>query len=93
MVLVNKSNGKIHIYTNFRDLNKACPKDDFPLPNIDNLVDVTIEHKMLSLMNGFSNYNQIKVVPKDQHKIAFITPWGTFCYKVMPFGLKNARAT
>lgn len=93
MVPVKKSNKKIHIYTNFRDLNKACPKDDFLLPNIDNLFDSTIGHEMLFLMDGFLGYNQIKVVPKNQHKITFITPWGIFCYKVMPFDLKNAGAT
>jgi len=93
MVPVKKPSGKIHICTDFRDLNKAYPKDDFPLPNIDTLVDATAGHEMLSLMDGFFGYNQIKVAPEDQHKTAFITPWGTFCYKVMPFGLKNAGAT
>jgi len=48
---------------------------------------------MLSLMDGFSSYNQIKIVEEDQHKMKFTTPWGTFCYQVMPFGLKNADAT
>lgn len=93
MVPVKKPNGKIYIYTNFRVLNKACPKDDFQLPNIDNLVDAMVGHEMLSLMDEFSGYNQIKVTSEDQHKIALITPWGTFCYKVMPFGLKNVEAT
>ena len=93
MVPIKKPNGKICICTDFRDLNKAFPKDDFPLPNIDALVDTIVEHEMLSLMDGFFGYNQIKVTPKVQHKTAFITPWGTFCYKVMPFGLKNVGAT
>ena len=93
MIPIKKPNGKIHICIDFRDLNKACPKDDFPLPNINTLVDATIGYEMLSLMDGFFGYNQIKVDFEDQHKIAFITPWETFCYKVMPFGLKNARAT
>ena len=57
MVLMKKSNGKIRICTNFHDLNKACPKDDFPLPNIDNIVDAIASHEMLSLMDGFSGYN------------------------------------
>lgn len=57
MVPVKKSNGKIHICTNFKDLNKVCPKDDFPLPNIGYLVDSTVRHYMLSLMDGFSGYN------------------------------------
>ena len=71
----------------------ACPKDDFPLPNIDIIVDLTVRHEMLSLMDGFSSYNQIKIVEEDQHKMTFTTPWGTFCYQVMPFGLKNVGVT
>ncbi|KAH9309902.1 hypothetical protein KI387_037813, partial [Taxus chinensis] len=57
------------------------------------IVDSTAGYEILSLMDGFSGYNQIKIAEEDQHKTAFITPWGTFCYQVMPFGLKNARAT
>ncbi|KAH9320039.1 hypothetical protein KI387_021808, partial [Taxus chinensis] len=90
---VTKATGKILICTDFRDLNLACPKDDFPLPNIDQLVDLTAGHEMLSLMDGFSGYNKIIITPEDQHKNSFITPWGTFCYRVMPFGLKNVGAT
>ena len=93
MVFVKKSNGKICIYINFRDLNKAGPKDDFPLSNIDTLVDAIVGHEMLSLMDGFWGYNQIKVSFEDQYKTTFITLEGTFSYKVMPFGFKNARAT
>ena len=74
MVLEKKPNGKIYICTNFRDLNKACPKDDFPLPNIYNLVDAMVGHEMLSLMDGIFGYNQINFAPKDQHKTMFITP-------------------
>ncbi|KAH9316783.1 hypothetical protein KI387_044021 [Taxus chinensis] len=93
IVPVTKATGGLQICTDFRDLNLACPKDDFPLPSIDQLVDLTAGHEMLSLMDGFSGYNQILVALSDQHKTAFITPWGTFYYHVMPFGLKNARAT
>ncbi|KAH9298554.1 hypothetical protein KI387_030236, partial [Taxus chinensis] len=75
------------------DINKAFPKDDFPLPNIDMIVDSTAGYEMLSLMDGFFGYNQIKIVEEDKHKINFTTPWGTFYYQVMPFGLKNAGAT
>lgn len=78
--------------TDFRDLNKEYVKDDFPFPNIDMIVDITIRHEMLSLMDGFSGYNQIRMA-EDQHKTIFTTPWGTFYYQVMPFGLKNTRAT
>ena len=93
IVLVKKPTGEIRVCTNFRDLNKAYLKDDFPLPNIDMIIDSLAGYEMLSFMDGFSGYNQIKIKESDQHKIAFRTPWGNFCYKVMPFGLKNAGAT
>ncbi|GLJ53607.1 hypothetical protein SUGI_1143580 [Cryptomeria japonica] len=79
IVPVGKPKGGIYICTDFRDLNKACPKDDFPLPNIDIIVDLTAGHAMLSLMDGFSRYNQIKITPEDQHKTTFTCPWGTYC--------------
>ena len=77
----------------FTDLNKACPKDSFPLPRIDQLVDSTAGHKLLTFMDTFSGYNQIKMAKEDQEKTAFITSQGLYFYKVMPFGLKNAGAT
>ena len=77
----------------FRDLNKVSPKDDFPLPHIDVLVDNIAGHALLSFMDGFSGYNQIKMAPKDMEKTSFITSWGTYYYKVMTVGLKNAGAT
>jgi hypothetical protein len=77
----------------FTNLNKACPKDSYPLPRIDQLVDSTAGHKLLSFMNAFSGYNQILMDEADQEKTAFITSRGLFCYKVMAFGLKNAGAT
>ncbi|XP_077242451.1 uncharacterized protein LOC143882962 [Tasmannia lanceolata] len=76
-----------------REFKEASPKDDFPLPHIDILVDNTAGHALLSFMDGFSGYNQIKMAPEDMIKTAFITEWGIYCYKVMPFGLKNAGAT
>ncbi|CAN6440363.1 unnamed protein product [Victoria cruziana] len=93
IVVVPKKNGKIRLCIDFRDLNKATPKDDYPLPNIDLLVDSTAGHSMFSFMDGYSGYNQIRLAPQDQPKTSFTTPWGTFCYTVMPFGLKNAGAT
>lgn len=93
LVPISKPDRSIRICTDFRDINKACPKDDFPLPNIDLIVDLTTGHAILSLMDGFSGYNQIKIAFEDQHKTAFTCPWGTFCWNVMPFGLKNAGAT
>ena len=77
----------------FRDLNKVSPKDDFPLPYIDVLVDNTVGHALLSFMDGFLGYNQIKMAQENMEKTSFITPWGTYCYKVMLFGLKNVGVT
>ncbi|XP_039022787.1 uncharacterized protein LOC120155295 [Hibiscus syriacus] len=93
IVPVPKKNGKVRMCVDYRDLNKASPKDSFPLPHIDTLVDNTAGHAWFSFMDGFSGYNQIKMNPEDMEKTTFITMWGTFCYKVMPFGLKNAGAT
>ena len=93
VVPVPKKDGKVTVCVNFRDLNKASPKDDFPLPHIDMLVDSTVGHPMFSFMDGFSEYNQILMAPVDMEKTSFITEWGTYCYRVMPFRLKNAGAT
>ena len=89
-VPVPKKDGKVKVFVDFRDLNKASPKDDFPLPHIDLLVNSTANHSMWSFMDGFSRYNPILVALKDMEKTTFITKWGTYCYRVMPFGLKNA---
>lgn len=75
------------------DLNKACPKDFYPLPNIDQLIDATAGHKLLSFMDAFSGCNQIKMDSQDWEKMAFITHRGVFGYRNMPFGLINAGAT
>ena len=93
IVLVRKANGKWRMCVDFTDPNKACLKDSFPLPRIDQLVDSTAEHKLLMFMDAFSGYNQIKMDEEDQEKTAFITSQGLYCYKVMPFELKNAGAT
>jgi hypothetical protein len=93
IVPVKKKNGQIRCCVDFRNLNKACPKDEFPLPNMDLLIDSTAGHAMFSFMDGFSGYNQIRMSTKDAEKIAFRTPIGNFYYTVMPFGLKNAGAT
>ena len=93
VVPVPKKDGKVRMCVDFRDLNKANPKDDFPLPHIDVLVDNTAGQVLHSFMDGFLGYNQIKMAPEDMEKTSFITPWGTYCYKVMLFGLKNADAT
>ena len=91
--LVKKANGKWRMFVDFTDLNKACPKDSFPLPRINQLVDSIAGHKLLTFMDAFWGYNQIKMVEEDQEKTTFITSQGLYYYKVMSFGLKNARAT
>ena len=93
VVLVKKANGKWRMCMDFTDLNKACLKDSFPLPRIDQLMDSTTKHQLLTFMDAFSGYNQIRMAEEDQEKTSFITSQGLYCYKVMPFGLKNARAT
>ena len=93
VVLVKKANGKWRMCVDFTDLNKACPKDSFPLLRIDQLVDSTTGQKLLTFMDAFSGYNQIRMAEEDQEKTSFITSQGLYYYKVMPFGLKNARAT
>ena len=93
VVLVKKANGKLRMCVDFTDLNKACPKDSFPLPRIDQLVDFTTGHKLLTFMDTFSGYNKIKMAEEDQEKTAFITSQWLYCYNVMPFGLKNAGPT
>ena len=93
VVPIPKKDGKVRVYVDFLDFNKASPKDDFSLPHIDMLVDNTASHPMLSFMDGFSGYNKILMAQEDMEKTSFITEWGTYCYRVMPFGLKNAGAT
>ena len=92
-VVVRKKNGKWRVCVDFSDLNKACPKDSFPFPRIDQLMDSASGHERLSFLDAFQGYHQIPMVMSDKEKTAFITPQGAYCYKVMPFGLKNARAT
>ena len=93
IVPVPKKDGKVQMCVDYRDLNRASPKDNFPLPHIDTLVDNTAKHSLFSFMDGFSGHNQIRMAPENMEKTTFLTKWGTFCYKVMPFGLKNVGAT
>ena len=93
VVMVKKANGKWRMCVDFTDLNKACPKDSYLFPRIDTLVDSTARNQLLSFMDAFSSYNQIKMEKTDQEKTSFMTSQGLLCYKVKPFGLKNARAT
>ena len=93
MVMVKKANEKWRMCVDFMDLNRACPKDSYLLPQIDILVDSMAKHQLLSFMDAFSGYNQIRLDEADQEKISFFTSQGLFCYKVMLFELKNAGAT
>ncbi|XP_019432548.1 PREDICTED: uncharacterized protein LOC109339546 [Lupinus angustifolius] len=93
VVVVPKKGGKLRICVDYRDMNKASPNDDFPVPHIDVLVDSTTDHALLSFMDGYSSYHQINMASEDVDKTTFITPWGTFCYVVTSFGLKNTMAT
>ena len=74
-------------------LNKACAKDHFPLPHIDQIIDCTSGCEILSFLDAYSGYHQIAMKESDQLATSFITPYGSYCYVTMPFGLKNAGAT
>lgn len=92
-VMVRKASGKWRKCTDFTDLNKACPKDSFPLPNIPQLVDRTTGYELLSFMDAYSGYNQTWMAEEDREKTSFIIDRGLYFFKVMPFGLKNAGVT
>ncbi|KAL0452967.1 UNVERIFIED_CONTAM: hypothetical protein Slati_1274800 [Sesamum latifolium] len=93
VVLVPKPGEKWRMCIDFRDLNKACPKDYYPLPRIDQLVDSTSGCELLSMMDASQGYHQIMLAQKTIKRVSFITSDDTFCYVAMPFGLKNAGAT
>ncbi|CAL1405791.1 unnamed protein product [Linum trigynum] len=92
-VFVRKASGLWRMCIDFTNQNAACPKDAYPLPRIDQLIDATANHESLSFLDMFSGYHQIRLSEEDQEKTAFMTHMGNFCYTVMPFGLKNAGAT
>jgi len=93
LVLVPKKNGKWRICVDYRELNEATKKDHFPLTFIDQVLDGLAGKKFFSFLDGFSGYNQIQICPEDQDKTTFTYPWGTFAYRVLPFGLCNAPST
>ncbi|KAL0423636.1 UNVERIFIED_CONTAM: Transposon Ty3-G Gag-Pol polyprotein [Sesamum radiatum] len=92
IVLVPKPGEKWRMCIDFRDLNKAPPNEFYPLPRIDQLVDSTSGCKLLSMMDASQRYHQIMLAPENHKRVSFITSDGTFCYAVMPFGLKKCRS-
>jgi hypothetical protein len=92
-VLVKNKNKKWRMCVDYTSLNKACPKDLFPLPHIDQVVHSTVGCETLCFLDAYSGYHQIVMCIADQLATSFITPFGTYCYQTMPFGLKNAGAT
>ena len=92
-MLVRKNNGEIRLCVDFRNLNKCSKKYNYPLPNMEHLLQKVSGASVMSFLDGFSGYNQVVVYPDDQEKTAFTTPWGTFMYAKMPFGLMNVGAT
>ena len=92
-IVVKKKSRKWRVCIDFTDLNKACPKDPFPMPKIDQLVDAIVGHPQMSFLDAFQGYHQIPLALDDQEKTAFVTLVGNYHYKVMPFGLKNAGST
>ena len=92
-VLVRKKSKKWRMCVDYTGLNKACPKDLFPFPCIDQIVDSTLGCKTLYFLDAYSGYHQIVMKESDQLVTSFITPFGSFCYITMPFGLKNIGAT
>ena len=92
-VVVKKKNGKWRVCVDFTDLNKACLKDSFPMPRIDQLVDATAGHPRMSFLDAFQGYHQIPLALEDQEKTAFVTPTGNYHHKVMSFSLKNVGST
>lgn len=93
IVVVNKKSKKWRVCVDFTDLNKAYPKDPFPISRINQLVDATFSHLIMSFLDAFPRYHKILLALSDQEKTAFLTPTGNYHYWVMPFGLKNAGST
>ena len=93
VVLIKKLSDGWKMCVDYTDLNKACPKDSYPLPNIDHLVDNVSSFGMLSFRNAFASYNQVKMLLDDELKMTFITNEGVYCYWMMLFELKNAGVT
>lgn len=93
VIPVRKKSREIRVCIEFRHLNRASKKDNYPLPSLDEVLQIVNGSQMMSFLDGYSEYNQVMVDEEDRLKIAFTTKWGTFAYSRMPFGLINAGAT
>jgi hypothetical protein len=93
LVPVRKKSGEIRLCVDFQNLNRVSLKDNYPLPKMDQILQKVVGSQKISMLDGFFGYNQIMVHPDEQEKTTFTTPWGTFMYAKMPFGLMNAGET
>jgi hypothetical protein len=93
LVLVRKKSGEIRLCVDFRNLNRSSKKDNYPLPKMEHILQRVIGASRISMIDGFSSYNHISVLLEDREKTTFTTPWGTFMYAKIPFGLMNVGAT
>jgi hypothetical protein len=90
IVIVSKKNGKFYICLDFQWLNVNIKKDPYPLPSTKEVLDKMARHEVYLFLDGFSNYHQIMIAPKNWYKIAFITNWGAFVWVIMPFRFSMA---
>jgi hypothetical protein len=93
LVPVRKKSGEIKLCVDFRNLNRSSIKDNYPLPKMEHILQRVTDASKISMIDGFSSYNQISVLPEDREKTTFTTPWGTFMYAKMPFRLMNVEET
>jgi hypothetical protein len=93
LVPVRKKSGEIRLCVDFRNLNRSSKKENYPLPKMEHILQRVTGASRISMIDGFSGYKQISVLPEDKEKIAFTAPWGTFMYAKIPFGLMNVGAT
>src|SRR3954467_13212871 len=93
VLVPKKDTNVLHMCVDYGPINKHCPKDHFPLPRMNQIIDSTAGCDLLSFIDAYSGYNQIRMKEEDEEYASFITPYGVFSYKTMPFGLKNASAT
>ena len=93
LVPIRKKSGEIRLCVDFKNLKQVSLKENYPLPKMDHILQRVVGSQRMSMLDGFSGYNQVLVHPNDQEKIDFTTPWETFMYAKMPFGLINVSAT